>query len=641
MTAVGGAGRLRRPLARGAAGLLRAFNEAGILSTSDVHVALRLARLGAVTDELVWLGAAFAARAPAWATSASTSRPSRDREQRHRRAGRRRRAAVARAGGSGSTPWPRSPLVGDGPPAPPGAGPPSTWTACGPTSARWPRTCWTGVGAGRRRRRRAAGVRPGGSSSRETDDPDFQRLAAATAVLRRVSVIAGGPGTGKTTTVARVLALLSQARREGRPPLVALAAPTGKAAARLEEAVRREAADHGHRPGRCVNAWWRCRARRCTDCSASIRATGRGSATTGSTGWRHDVVVVDETSMVSLSMMARLVEAVRPDARLILVGDPEQLASVEAGAVLGDIVAPPSPAVCMGEAARERLAGGDRAGSSRAPRRPSGRPSATASSSCAGCTGSRGRDRRAGPGDPARATRTTPWRCCEAGEPDVRWVSTACRTPTTLGDAGRRAPARRRERSDGAWRPRAGRRRRGGHRGARPVPAALRAPPWARRCGHMDAPRRELAPGRGRGIRDGAEWYVGRPLIVTENDYGLQLYNGDIGVVVEADGTGDGGRLRAGRRDRPTVSPDPAGRGGHRLRHDGAQEPGIAVRHGGLPAAGRRLAGPDPRAALHRGHPCPGAADRGGSRGARSGPRSSGRSRGRRACGGPCGARPA
>ena len=67
----------------------------------------------------------------------------------------------------------------------------------------------------------------------------------------------------------------------------------------------------------------------------------------------HDVVVVDETSMVSLSMMARVAEAVRSDARLILVGDPEQLASIEAGAVLGDIVPPGSRHMCMGDEARD------------------------------------------------------------------------------------------------------------------------------------------------------------------------------------------------------------------------------------------------------------------------------------------------
>src|SRR5207302_5036327 len=70
----------------------------------------------------------------------------------------------------------------------------------------------------------------------------------------------------------------------------------------------------------------------------------------------HDVVVVDETSMVSLSLMARLVEAVRPDARLVLVGDPEQLASVEAGAVLGDIVGPAIGRLLMRPSARAALA---------------------------------------------------------------------------------------------------------------------------------------------------------------------------------------------------------------------------------------------------------------------------------------------
>ena len=78
------------------------------------------------------------------------------------------------------------------------------------------------------------------------------------------------------------------------------------------------------------------------------------------------------------------------------------------------------------------------------------------------------------------------------------------------------------------------------------------------------------------GFTTGADWYVGRPLIVTENDYGLDLYNGDIGVVVEA----EGGRLVAAFERRGTsseVSPDPARRGRHRLRHDRPQEPGLPV----------------------------------------------------------------
>ncbi len=159
-----------------------------------------------------------------------------------------------------------------------------------------------------------------------------QRAAAEACALSRVSVLAGGPGTGKTTTVSRLLALLREQHPEWR---IALAAPTGKAAARLEEAVRSSTASLpaedrarlGELPATTLHRLlgWRPEAR---------------------SRFRHDrtnrlpveVVVVDEASMVSLTMMARLLEALRPTTRLVLVGDPDQLASVEAGAVLGDLV---------------------------------------------------------------------------------------------------------------------------------------------------------------------------------------------------------------------------------------------------------------------------------------------------------------
>src|SRR6185436_4786980 len=181
-----------------------------------------------------------------------------------------------------------------------------------------------------------------------------QRLAAAAAVLRRLAVVAGGPGTGKTTTVARIVALLLE-QPTATPPLVALAAPTGKAAARLQEAVHAEAAR--------------------LDVPDPIRQALlalEASTLHRLLGWRpgshsrfrhhranrlpHDVVFVDETSMVSLSLMTKLVEAVRPDARLILVGDPAQLTSVEAGAVLGDVVGPAVAGLRMRAAARAALA---------------------------------------------------------------------------------------------------------------------------------------------------------------------------------------------------------------------------------------------------------------------------------------------
>ncbi len=165
-----------------------------------------------------------------------------------------------------------------------------------------------------------------------------QRLGAAVAALSRLTVLTGGPGTGKTTTVARLLAVLQDV--DGSGLRIALAAPTGKAAARLQEAVRdvvatMEAADR----------------RRVGELEATTIHRLLGWRPGSSTRFRHDrehhlphdVVVVDETSMVSLPLMARLLEALRPHARLLLVGDPDQLASVEAGAVLGDLVArPPS-----------------------------------------------------------------------------------------------------------------------------------------------------------------------------------------------------------------------------------------------------------------------------------------------------------
>ncbi len=163
-----------------------------------------------------------------------------------------------------------------------------------------------------------------------------RRRAAVEAVRRRFAVVAGGPGTGKTTTVARIVALLCE-QSPDRPPLIALAAPTGKAAARLQEAVHDEAARLDVSDA-CAPSCGRCRRPRSTGCSATGPAAAAASATIAEQRLPHDVVIVDETSMVSLSLMARLIEALRSDARLVLVGDPGQLASIEAGAVLGDIV---------------------------------------------------------------------------------------------------------------------------------------------------------------------------------------------------------------------------------------------------------------------------------------------------------------
>lgn len=180
--------------------------------------------------------------------------------------------------------------------------------------------------------------------------PDLQRVATEVALTSRIAVIAGGPGTGKTHTVARLLAAAHQvADAHGRPLEVALAAPTGKAAARMTEAVHLNV-DLASATG-VFDA----------DLSARLRSVEAGTIHR-LLGWRpggrfrhdrlhplpHDLVVVDETSMVSLPLMARLIQAVRPDARLVLVGDPHQLASVDAGTVLGDLVGPAGEAPAAG-----------------------------------------------------------------------------------------------------------------------------------------------------------------------------------------------------------------------------------------------------------------------------------------------------
>ena len=167
-------------------------------------------------------------------------------------------------------------------------------------------------------------------AGKPTAAPDWQKVACALAARKRFTLITGGPGTGKTTTVVRLLALLqSDPARQQTPLRIALAAPTGKAAARLGESIasavqKLPAAMQQHIPTQAVTLH-------------KLLQVRSNLAQEAVPELAVDLVVVDEASMIDLDMMARLLAAVPLNASLVLLGDKDQLASVEAGAVMGQL----------------------------------------------------------------------------------------------------------------------------------------------------------------------------------------------------------------------------------------------------------------------------------------------------------------
>lgn len=343
-----------------------------------------------------------------------------------------------------------------------------------------------------------------------SQQPDWQRLAAAQAVRRKLAVISGGPGTGKTTTVVRLLAALLEQPDSGHLA-IGLAAPTGKAAARMAEAIRNAKAQ--------------------LPVSDAVKAALPEEARTlhrllGSRGdspqVRHnaanplplDVLVVDEASMVDLALMAKLVDALAPSARLILLGDKDQLAAVEAGAVFAEL--------CEGRgfdaqaaADLQRITGQQVAVEQPRSKLGDAVVLLTHSHRFAGDSGIGELARRINGGDVPGTLKVL-----REGREDLAWIETP--TPNDLlvrleqGYAGFLQAAK----------------------SADPAAAfaafntfraltAQREGPWGV-SGINEALEARFK--RRLQVASRERWYAGRAVMVRQNDYALGLFNGDIGI---------------------------------------------------------------------------------------------------------------
>lgn len=381
---------------------------------------------------------------------------------------------------------------------------------------------------------------------------DLQRVAAATALQRRFMIISGGPGTGKTYTVLNLLLLLAeQAAAAGLPPLrMTLVAPTGKAAARLGESLDAgiKRLLHDERVSAATRARYQPLLPHVPRKATTIhRALGVMGGELHKL--RHhaenplatDLLLVDEASMVDLSLMRRLVDACPEHARIVLLGDKDQLASVEAGAVLGQLCRAAlngAPSDALRGATRSLSGDGIREVAVPAGAVPRGGISDsmvhfTVVHRFAPDSGIAALARAVNAGDAKAALEVL-----GRGLPDVR----LCALPE--GKA----------KGDGVELGKDLEKQLLGDLGLGPYLDSLRAPKpdlkalqaqqdafdnFRILCALRNSPRgihalgdaveRALAAdGR---IRPNGDNYLGRPILVSQNDYGVRLYNGDIGII--------------------------------------------------------------------------------------------------------------
>ena len=341
-----------------------------------------------------------------------------------------------------------------------------------------------------------------GLAAERASVPDWQLAAVATAASRSFAVLCGGPGTGKTTTIARLLAVLLHLRPQLR---VVLAAPTGKAAARLGEALRERAAGD-NRLG-AIEAKTLHRLLRYQALDDQFLAGPDHPLP-------YDLIVVDEASMVDPAILAALCAALRPETQLLLVGDKDQLAAVAAGHVLGDLCRSARPELGVGEALGVFV---QAATGMQLPVQAKAAPTANATISLVE-NHRFGNQPGLGAFAQAMAARdaAAAMQALLAGHDDLRHTTDRDAAQTFI-EGPLLAAAR-------ATDPAAALQH---LKRARILTASHRGP-----HGTVEWNRRIESMLRQHGVRVDPTWYDGRPVLVTANDYQSQVWNGDLGVVL-------------------------------------------------------------------------------------------------------------
>ncbi len=374
------------------------------------------------------------------------------------------------------------------------------------------------------------------ASERRETPPNWQKLACAVAMRGAVAIITGGPGTGKTYTVARLLALLFATAPDAGTLRIAMAAPTGKAAARLKQSIDKALGELANKVGDALplrELTARMGAARTLHSLLGARPDTRAFVHKAGNELDIDVLIVDEASMVHLEMMAALLDALPPTAMLVLLGDKDQLASVEAGAVLGDLCHDAQAGAYNQATLDYALAAcGEQIGPEFAGQ---GGPLAQRTVMLRHSRrfdGAIGQLALAVNGGHYQAAAN----CLRAGDPALCWLDNAHQADIVrLALAGRAA--------DDGYRPYLALIAAGpsGQPHEQWVAAVLRRFEAFRiLCAVRDGEwgvaglnevieQRLDAEGL---IRRRSEWYLGRPVMVTRNDYSSNVFNGDIGLTL-------------------------------------------------------------------------------------------------------------